>query len=130
MTTGPLDILTMLGLPEALVNSCRDILEDHAGEIHNAGPTGVNGVFGGSEAGADLDHQVSIAHQHVKDALEEMVQGLRAYATNLNEFARHLNDTDLQAAADLTPSRKNQLADAASHLNAHDFHGDRSGGGQ
>src|SRR3954466_5400143 len=53
MTTGPLDILTMLGLPEALVNSCRDILEDHAGEIHNAGPTGINGVFGGSEAGAD-----------------------------------------------------------------------------
>ena len=119
----------MLGLPEALVNSCRDILEDHAGEIHSAGPTNVSGVFGGSEAGADLDHQVSIAHQHVKDALNEMVEGLRAYATNLNEFALHLNDTDLQAAADLTPSRKNELADAAQHLNSHNFHGDRGGQG-
>ena len=118
----------MLGLPEALVNSCRDILEDHAGQIHDAGPNSVNGVFGGSEAGSDLDHQTSIAHQHVKDALNEMVEGLRGYATNLNEFARHLNDTDLQAAADLTPSRRSELADAASHLNAHDFHGDRSGG--
>jgi hypothetical protein len=120
----------MLGLPEALVNSCRSILEEHAGDIHKAGPTTVNGVFGGSVAGGDLDHQVSIAHQHVIDALNEMVEGLRGYATNLNEFSRHLGDTDLQAAADLTPSRKSELADAASHLNPHDFHGGGSGGGE
>jgi hypothetical protein len=125
-----LDILTALGLPEALVNSCRNLLEEQAGDIHASRPGELGAVFGGSEAGADLKHQTSIAHQHVVDALNDMVDGLRGYALNLDDFAKHLNDTDQQAAADLTPSRKNELADAASRLSSHDFHNDRPSGGE
>ena len=124
---GPLDVLTMLGLPEALVNSCRDILEEHAGSIGKAEPQTVNGTFGGSEHGALLDHHAGIAHQHVADALNQMVAGLQEYAANLQDFAKDLDERDLQAAADLTPSRKRELADIGSHLNSDNFH---NGGGE
>lgn len=124
---GPLDVLTMLGLPEALVNSCRDILEEHAGDIHKGQPPTVAGVFGGSEPGALLEHHTGVAHQHVVDALNDMVVGLQVYAENLGQFSKNLSESDLQAAADLTPSRKAELADAATHLNSDNFHG--NGGG-
>ena len=124
---GPMDVLTMLGLPEALVNSCRDILEEHAGEMHKRQPPTVSGVFGGSEPGALLDHHTGVAHQHVVDALNDMVLGLQVYAENLSQFSKNLTEQDQQAAADLTPSRKAELAAAGSHLNGTNFHGNRGG---
>ncbi|WP_028642991.1 hypothetical protein [Nocardioides sp. URHA0020] len=125
---GTLDVLTMLGLPDALVESCREILEEHAATIHSASPPTVGSVFGGSGHGATLEHHTSIAHQHVADALNQMVAGLQGYATNLHEFSRDLQERDLQAAADLTPSRKAELADIASNLDSTNFH--NSGGGE
>ncbi|WP_345520099.1 hypothetical protein [Nocardioides conyzicola] len=87
----------------------------------------MSGVFGGSEPGALLDHHTGVAHQHVVDALNDMVVGLQVYAENLSQFSKNLTEQDLQAAADLTPSRKAELAAAGSHLNSDNFHG--HGGG-
>lgn len=129
---GTLDVLTALGLPEALVQSCRDMLDDNASYIRDGKPPGVGvAVFGGSESGQFLEHHTSIAHQHVADALQEMVAGLRGYAENLDGFAKALTETDQQAAADLTPSRKRELDMATNSLAAPNFHnrGNRSHGG-
>jgi hypothetical protein len=121
---GPLEVLTTLGLPEALVNSCREILEEHAANIHASEPPTLGSVFGGSGQGATLEHHTSVAHQHVAEALKQMVEGLRGYATNLDEFTKDLQERDLQAAAALTPSRRRELADIGSHLNSSNFHND------
>lgn len=105
-----LDVLTTLGLPEAMITSCRDILDEHAQAIHRGRPPTVGGaVFGGSESGQTLAHHTSVAHQHVVDALENMVAGLRGYAENLDGFAKDLRDRDQQAGVDLTPTRKREL---------------------
>jgi hypothetical protein len=119
---GPLNVLTVLGLPEALVNSCREILEEHAASIHSAEPTTVGSVFGGSEQSALLEHHTSIAHQHVAEALKQMTEGLRGYAENLAAFDKDLQERDQEAAAALTPSRKRELAEIGSRLNSDDFH--------
>ncbi|MDF1602935.1 hypothetical protein PZ894_05130 [Nocardioides sp. YIM 152315] len=118
----------VLGLPEELVDQCRDILEEHAGTVKNGSPmeTGA-GVFGASARGHGLEHHTSVAHQHVVDALNEMAAGLQAYAQNLDGFAKDLSERDFQAAADLTPSRKRELLDAGSHLDSHDLHNDGGG---
>jgi hypothetical protein len=126
---GPLDVLNMLGLPEALVNQCREILDEHAGSMKKASPMATGaGVFGGSAHGSSLEHHTSVAHQHVVDALNQMAAGLQGYATNLSDFAKDLSERDFQAAADLTPSRKRELLDAGHHLDSVDLH-NTSGGG-
>ena len=119
----PLDVLQALQLPDALVNQCRQILEEHAGSMKQGRPmqTG-GGVFGGSAHGHSMEHHTSVAHQHVVDALEQMAAGLQMYAANLGDFAKDLDERDFQAAADLTPSRKRELMDAAKDLNSHDLH--------
>jgi hypothetical protein len=120
---GPLDVLTILGLPEALVKSCRDMLEENALSIHDGKPSNVGGaVFGPSPSGQLLEHDTSVAHQHVADALQQMVAGLRGYADNLDAFAKNVTETDLQAAADLTPTRKRELDLATNNLAAPNFH--------
>lgn len=107
-----LDVLTTLGLPETMIKSCRDILDEHAQAIQHGRPPTVQGaVFGGSESGQTLAHHTSVAHQHVVDALENMVTGLRGYAANLDGFAKDLHERDEQAGVDLTPTRKRELAD-------------------
>jgi hypothetical protein len=129
---GPLEVLTILGLPESLVQSCREMLEENATSLHHGKPPNVGAaVFGGSDTGQLLEHHTSVAHQHVADALHEMVAGLRGYAENLDGFAKALTETDEQAAADLTPSRKRELDLATNSLASPDFHGGRrSAGGE
>ncbi|MFC7492983.1 MULTISPECIES: hypothetical protein [unclassified Nocardioides] len=118
-------MLTVLGLPEALVNQCREILDNHASSMKEASPmqTGA-GVFGGSTHGAQMGHHTNVAHQHVVDALNQMAAGLQGYATNLNDFVRDLSERDFEAAAALTPSRRRELLDAGTSLNSHDLHND------
>jgi hypothetical protein len=118
----PLDVLTALGLPEALVNSCRDILEEQAATVHSAEPSTVGSVFGGSEHGSLLEHHTGIAHRHVADALKQMVEGLRGYAENLDAFTKDLQERDQDAAAALTPSRKRELAEIGSRMGSKNFH--------
>jgi len=119
----PLGVLTVLGLPDELVKSCRDMLEQNATSIHSGKPGNVAAAaFGPSGPGQLLEHHTSVAHRHVADALQEMVQGLRGYADNLAGFANAVTDADLQAAADLTPSRKRELDLATDRLASPDFH--------
>jgi hypothetical protein len=106
-----LDVLTALGLPEELINQCRDILQEHAGAVGKAAPPELSGLYGGSAKGAMFDHHTAIAHKHVIEALDQMVLGLQGFADNLDGFAKDLHEHDEQAAADLTPTRKSALAD-------------------
>lgn len=125
----PMEVLTMLGMPDHLVESCRGILDQHAGDLRKSRPPTTSGAFGGSTPGAQLDHHASIAHEHVADALNQMAEGLRGYAEKLHEFRTNLTESDQQAAADLTPSRKAELADISSQLNTTNFHKPHHGQG-
>jgi hypothetical protein len=116
-----LDVLTALGLPEELINQCRDILQEQAGAVGKAAPPELSGVYGGSAKGAAFDHHTAIAHQHVVEALNQMVLGLQGFADNLDGFAKDLQERDHQAAADLTPSRKRELADIAGCMDSPDL---------
>jgi len=116
-----LDVLTALGLPEELINQCRDILNEQAGAVGKAAPPELTGLYGGSAKGAMFDHHTAIAHKHVIEALDQMVLGLQGYADNLDGFAKDLHERDLQSAADLTPSRKSQLADIGNCLDTPDL---------
>jgi len=116
-----LDVLTALGLPEELINQCRDILQEQAGAVGKAAPPELSGLYGGSANGATFDHHTAIAHKHVVEALNQMVLGLQGFADNLDGFARDLQERDHQAAADLTPSRKRELADITSCMDSPDL---------
>ena len=116
-----LDVLTALGLPEELINQCRDILQEHAGAVGKAAPGELTGVYGGSAKGAMFDHHTAIAHKHVVEALDQMVLGLQGFADNLDGFAKDLHERDQQSAADLTPSRKSALADVSDCLDKPDL---------
>lgn len=116
-----LDVLTTLGLPEELINQCRDILQEQAGAVVKAAPPEVTGVYGGSVKGAMFDHHTAIAHKHVLEALDQMVLGLQGYADNLDGFAKDLQERDQQVAADLSPSRKSALADIGDCLDKPDL---------
>lgn len=111
-----LDVLTALGLPEELINQCRDILQEHAGAVGKSAPPELTGLYGGSAKGAMFDHHTAIAHRHVIEALEQMVRGLQGFADNLDGFAKDLHEHDQEAAASLTPTRKSQLSDIVNCL--------------
>jgi len=116
-----LDVLTTLGLPEDLISQVRDILQEQAGSVGKAAPPELRGLYGGSPKGAAFDHHTAIAHKHVVEALEQMVQGLNGYADNLGGFVKDLSERDQQVATDLTPSRKSQLADIADCMDKPDL---------
>ena len=116
-----LDVLTALGVPDDLITQVRDILQEQASSVGKAVPAELRGLYGGSAKGAAFDHHTAIAHAHVVDALDKMVLGLNGYADNLGGFAKDLNERDQQVAADLTPTRKSQLADIAGCMDAPDL---------
>lgn len=68
-------------------------------------------MFGGSDAGQDLDLQTSRAYEHVQKAVDELVLGLQGYSDNIKKFARDLlDDTDGSVGADI--STRTQAVDA------------------
>lgn len=122
-------VLKELQLPDEIVEKCMASLNLQAGDLHDSSPRNVrSGSFGQATSGLDLQHHTGLAHQHVADAITEMVQGLRGYATNLHDFAKDLRDRDEQAAADLTAAQRERLDEAHEQTSRTDYHDPSDGG--
>lgn len=107
-----LDILRGVGVDEALLAKIERMLEVDSTRLSRQQPANVSaGKFGGSDAGANLDHHASTAHQHVVDALNEMVAGLQNFHIGVRDFGRFIVDADDTSQVDTT--RIQQRTEAA-----------------
>ncbi|MEI5673448.1 MULTISPECIES: hypothetical protein [Nocardioides] len=106
------DILRGVGVDEALLAKIERMLEVDSTKLSRQQPVNASaGKFGGSGAGANLDHHASTAHQHVVEALNEMVAGLQNFHLGVRDFGRFVVDADDTAQVDTT--RIQQRTDAA-----------------
>ena len=87
--------LGAIGVDQQTIDEIKKMLDENANELHASPPAAVAaGAFGSSSAGQDLDLQTSTAHQHVVDAIEEMVAGLKGYRVNVVKFGEDMDVTD------------------------------------
>jgi hypothetical protein len=116
-------IMKVLELPEDIVNKCMSILHEQAGDLHKSRPGTVGaGAFGGATSGHDLEHHAGVAHQHVAEAIAEMVAGLQGYADNLEGFAKDLHERDFEAAGELDAQARRLLDQSSQQTGNHDYH--------
>ncbi len=97
---GLLDFLGSIGVDREAIGQISGMLEENRTLLEVGRPSGqTEGAFGGSFAGRDLDAQTTTAHQHVVEALEEMMAGLQGFAGNVEKFGNDLFglDEDVQA---------------------------------
>lgn len=98
---GVFDFLADIGVDQETISEIQSMLQTNSQILDGARPTGqTQGAFGQSAAGQDLDTQTLTAHQHVIEALEEMMAGLEGYAANVARFGDDMFglDADIQAA--------------------------------
>lgn len=98
---GVFDFLADIGVDQETINEIGSMLQSNSEILDGARPTGqTQGAFGQSLAGRDLDAQTLTAHEHVIEALEEMMVGLEGYRVNVTRFADDMFglDADVQAA--------------------------------
>lgn len=80
-------LLRELSVEEKTIREIVKILENGADDIQGGQPMGVRPTaFGGSWSGAALGHHTDVAHQHVVEAMKNMVTGLRGYEQNVRRF--------------------------------------------
>lgn len=125
LVTQAVDLLEDLNVEETTIRAIVQILTDSADDLHGKEPASVStAVFGGSGSGAELGHHTSVAHQHVRDAMEAMVAGLTAYQLNVRRFRDDVEFTDQDAgdASNRTASQVSSMPlpsmDAASSCTA------------
>lgn len=115
------------GADDDTIDTIKRILSTNETLIQGDRPeTSTAGSFGGSSAGSYLDMQASIAHQHVLDALDEMVKGLSIYRSNLTSFqtGMHETDADRQQAFERV---QHGVASARHYTDKRDFHDHEAG---
>lgn len=97
---GLLDFLDTIGVDQEAISQISGMLEENRSLLDSSRPSGqTEGAFGASPTGRDLDAQTMTAHQHVVEALEEMMAGLQGFAGNVEKFGSDLFglDGDVQA---------------------------------
>ena len=113
------DFLGGIGVDRETINQISAMLEENRGLLDGSRPSGqTRGAFGQSPAGQDLDAQTMTAHEHVVEALEEMMAGLEGYATNVVRFGNDIFglDEDVQAAL------QRGTREAETYASSDDFH--------
>jgi hypothetical protein len=95
------DLLGGIGVDRDTISRISMMLEDNRDLLDGSRPSNqTEGAFGQSPAGQDLDAQTLTAHQHVVEALEEMMAGLKGYASNVERFGNDIFglDEEVQSA--------------------------------
>ena len=114
-----LDFLGGIGVDREAIDEIRKMLEENRGLLKGSRPSNqTEGIFGGSPAGQDLDAQTLTAHEHVVEALEEMMAGLQGYADNVVRFGNDLFGLDEDVQASLLRGTR----EAETYSNGNDFH--------
>jgi hypothetical protein len=89
-------------IDDAILTKIKLMLDDDSGRLDTHQPTNHSvGRFGGSTTAGSLSTHAATAHQHVIEALEEMVDGLRGYRAGVTDFGRHVVDAEDATATDL-----------------------------
>jgi uncharacterized protein YukE len=118
--------LKAAGVDDGTIDDIKKILAENQTLIHSDRPvTSTAGSFGGSSAGAYFDTQATIAHQHVEDALTEMVEGLGIYRANLASFQKGMATADANQQEAFGQVQSN-VENAEDFTTRGDFH-DRDG---
>jgi hypothetical protein len=131
-----LEFLDGIGVDRETIRRISAMLEENRDLLNGSRPSNqTQGAFGGSPAGRDLDMQTLTAHQHVVEALEEMMAGLEGYAQNVVKFG----DDMLGLDADVQTALMRGTREAETYSTSGDFHdngiappsrGDEQGGGR
>ena len=93
--------LHAINLEPVAIQSILDMLEESATEVQGGIFDNVPaGRFGGSDAGAALAADTMAARQKVREAMEDMVAGLRGYSHNISTYVadQFRNDDDSEVA--------------------------------
>src|SRR4051812_39891217 len=92
------DFLDYSGLEDQTIKAIMKILEENAHSLAQGPPGAIPAsAFGGSTSGSVLGTHTSLAHQHVVNALNEMVAGLLGYRVNIQKWHSDLTYTDEDA---------------------------------
>lgn len=122
-------ILKDAGVSDDTIDTIKSVLSNNQTHIDDNRPTtSTAGSFGGSSAGAYLDTQVTTAHQHVADALSEMVEGLGIYRSNLTSFQKGMDEADT-AQQQAFSQVQNGVESAENYTTRGDFHDRDNKGG-
>lgn len=96
------EFLGSIGVEQETINKIMSILEESAQELDGGKPGDVrHGAFGGSEKGVALGGDTSLAHQHVVDAMTELVAGMKGYRVNVDKWQGDMSFTDEDAGVRL-----------------------------
>ena len=116
---GLLSFLDTIGVDREAISQISAMLEENRTLLKGSQPSGqTEGVFGESPAGRDLDAQTLTAHQHVVEALEEMMAGLEGYASNVMRFG----DDILGLDEDVQSQLMRGVTEAETYASGGDFH--------
>lgn len=96
--------ISALNMPKDDLEKLRAVLSQYAGQARSARPEqGVQTAsFGGSDLAGSLGHHAGLAEQALRDAVTNVVEGLRSHAEGIGEFVRDVDTTDETVGADLT----------------------------
>ena len=100
--TLPMDILRSAGIDEVVLAKIQTMLDTDSDRLKQTRPAHHSeDRFGRSATGVELNTHASTAHQHVREALDEMVAGLRGYYLGVRDFGQHVVEADDVTTADL-----------------------------
>lgn len=95
--------LLAFGFTDDLVDRIMRFLDDSAADLSGSKPeTVVQGAFGGAPASVTCSGHAGKARDHVVDAINDMVEGLRGYHSSLDGMRRRAHDADDISESDIT----------------------------
>lgn len=87
-------VLQEINVDEETIQSIVDVLETGIDVLETPLPPLDQSVFGGSYWGGQLGHHTDIAHQHVVQAMTDMLTGLDRYRTGVQRYAEETLEVD------------------------------------
>lgn len=92
------EFLGSIGVEEQAISRIMALLDESATALDGAKPGELSpAAFGGSEKGAALGADTSLAHQHVVAAINELVAGMKGYRINVDKWRGDMAFTDEDA---------------------------------
>ena len=80
------EFLGSIGVDDDTITKIMQYLDEYAEALHSGRLRQVpESAFGGSPAGSELGSNATLAHQHVAQAITELVAGIKGFSDNLHQ---------------------------------------------
>jgi hypothetical protein len=117
------EFLGSIGVEQQQIDQIMAMLDESAQGLASGKPGEVgSGSFGGSAKGVALSGDTSLAHQHVVDAINEMVAGLKGYRINVRKWHDDYVSTDEDNGARINRVMLPAIDRTAACTQPSDFH--------